>query len=314
MSKKNDIVKTSDGLMSEGFSVRSAKPLLTERNGPERKGWSSEEDAIILARVTHFGCRWRRIAAELTGRSDDAVRNRWKRLRDGFPDNPPAPVQKSHRRAAVLGETQSAVQFNQSNNYTSQKGATSAMVTGTRATGIRVRPERASWTRTEDAIIVRSVAELGHRWHHIASRLPGRTNHAIRNRFHRLQTMADDMQMTNERNGVNALEQHRATSAHRVYMPPTNPMQSIQPIQSIRDQMHDSTVPPVSTLSLEQQRRQLLEEQRELQRRQLVLEEQERKLLQQHRQELDMYQQQVRQGQIPPNSPADDGTTPTFEE
>ena len=289
--------------MSEGFSVRSAKPLeppKSSRNVQERKEWSFEEDAIILARVTHFGCRWRRIAAELTGRSDDAVRNRWKRLRDGFPDNPPAPVQKSHRRAAVLGETQSAFQSNHTNYYTSQKGATSAMVTGTRATGIRVRPERPSWTRTEDAIIVRSVADLGHQWHRIASRFPGRTSHAIRNRFHRLQAIADDMQMTNERNGINALEEHRATSAHRVHMPPTNPMQSIQPIQSIRDQMHESTFLPVSTLSREQQRQQLLREQRELQRRQLELKEQERKLIQQHRQQQDMYRQQVRRGQMPP--------------
>jgi len=33
------------------------------------------------------------------------------------------------------------------------------------------------------------VAELGHRWFLIAQRLPNRTDHAIRNRWHRLQTM-----------------------------------------------------------------------------------------------------------------------------
>ena len=41
--------------------------------------------------------------------------------------------------------------------------------------------------------IVQSVAELGHKWYLIAQRLPGRTDHAIRNRYHRLQsTMIDD--------------------------------------------------------------------------------------------------------------------------
>ena len=49
---------------------------------------------------------------------------------------------------------------------------------------------RIAWTREEDTIIVESVEELGHKWFRIAQRLPGRTDHAIRNRFHRLQSLA----------------------------------------------------------------------------------------------------------------------------
>jgi hypothetical protein len=49
-----------------------------------------------------------------------------------------------------------------------------------------------SWSRAEDATIVHSVAELGHKWYLIAQRLPGRTDHAIRNRYHRLQAMRND--------------------------------------------------------------------------------------------------------------------------
>ena len=40
-----------------------------------------------------------------------------------------------------------------------------------------------------------SVAELGHKWYLIAQRLPGRTDHAIRNRYHRLQAMSEDQQI-----------------------------------------------------------------------------------------------------------------------
>ena len=63
------------------------------------------------------------------------------------------------------------------------------------------RPERVSWTRAEDAIIVSSVAELGHKWYQIAARLPGRTDHAIRNRYARLQSLTSRGQPMVESSG-----------------------------------------------------------------------------------------------------------------
>ncbi|EOD41810.1 hypothetical protein EMIHUDRAFT_58494, partial [Emiliania huxleyi CCMP1516] len=100
------------------------------RNGPERKEWTAEEDDVIRTGVATHGLRWRKIAQMLPGRSDDAVRNRWNRLK-----------------------------------------------------GEAWEEARVSWTRAEDAIIVNSVAEVGHKWFQIAQRLPGRTDHAIRNRY-----------------------------------------------------------------------------------------------------------------------------------
>ena len=49
-----------------------------------RKEWSAEEDALIRSGVEQLGCRWRVIAAQLPGRSDDAVRNRWSRLQESL--------------------------------------------------------------------------------------------------------------------------------------------------------------------------------------------------------------------------------------
>ena len=61
------------------------------------------------------------------------------------------------------------------------------------------KPERISWTKAEDETILRGVSEMGHKWNKIAERLPGRTDHAIRNRFHRLQTLLEDRQRQQQR-------------------------------------------------------------------------------------------------------------------
>ena len=59
---------------------------------------------------------------------------------------------------------------------------------------IRAAEPRVSWSRAEDDAILSLVAELGHKWSKLADRLPGRTEHAIRNRFHRLQNIYEDRQ------------------------------------------------------------------------------------------------------------------------
>ena len=135
-----------------------------ERNSLDRKEWTAAEDEVIRASVAQFGCKWRQIAAQLPGRSDDSVRNRWGRLKheDGAPCAPPAVRRKSKKDASSDDD------------------------------GPTPRAERVQWSKFEDATIVQSVEELGHKWYLIAQRLPGRTDHAIRNRYHRLQAMRND--------------------------------------------------------------------------------------------------------------------------
>ncbi|KAL3908692.1 MAG: hypothetical protein SGPRY_009700 [Prymnesium sp.] len=105
------------------------------RNMLLRKEWTAEEDSFIKKAVAH-NKGWRYIATRLPGRSDDAVRNRWKRLRD--------PSEK----------------------------------------------ERVTWSPAEDQVILDCVKQFGHKWGVIAQRLPGRTEHAIRNRHQRLITIS----------------------------------------------------------------------------------------------------------------------------
>ena len=147
-----------------GVSQGMATGMASGRNGSERKEWSTAEDDTIRNGVALHGCKWRKIAAMLPGRSDDAVRNRWARLNDGGADGGGG------------------------------GGAVVRRPRGERAAG-EPKAERVSWSRAEDATIVHSVAELGHKWYLIAQRLPGRTDHAIRNRYHRLQAMSEDQQI-----------------------------------------------------------------------------------------------------------------------
>ena len=149
------------------------KPIhLGARNALERKEWSSQEDQLILDGVVEFGCRWRKIAARLHGRSDDAVRNRWNRLKG----------------AANVG-TNDGSSEDMSTKRKTAMAATPLETGGELSSGETKRVERLSWTHQEDAVIMSLVSECGHRWNQIAKHLPTRTEHAIRNRWHRLQKM-----------------------------------------------------------------------------------------------------------------------------
>ena len=148
----------------------------TDRNGAERKEWTAAEDEIICSNVLLLGCKWRKIAALLPGRSDDAVRNRWSRVR-------PSASPPSVDGMVVAKRTPS-------DGVSKPERVPSDGVS---------KPERVSWTKAEDLTILSGVVELGHRWNQLSHRLPGRTEHAIRNRFHRLQTLLGDGQCDTQR-------------------------------------------------------------------------------------------------------------------
>jgi len=157
-----------------------------------RKEWSLVEDDLIRHGVQRLGCKWRVIAAQLPGRSDDAVRNRWSRLQESMrvPEQrvPPKPIGAASlavpSTGGAAGSSASDWAVRQSPVRLERKSVAEKKE--------RVswdKKERTSWTRAEDDIIVQCVAELGHKWFEIARRLPARTDHAIRNRWSRLQSI-----------------------------------------------------------------------------------------------------------------------------
>merc|ERR1712039_938117 len=83
-----------------------------------------------------------------------------------------------------------------------------------------VREVRVSWSPSEDAIIMNSVREFGHRWCQVAQRLPHRTDHAIRNRYRRLLSVAEELygiqlEATIHDNGITTIHDNGRILAHR---------------------------------------------------------------------------------------------------
>eukprot|EP00316_Scyphosphaera_apsteinii_P009644 CAMPEP_0119314998 /NCGR_PEP_ID=MMETSP1333-20130426/34148_1 /TAXON_ID=418940 /ORGANISM="Scyphosphaera apsteinii, Strain RCC1455" /LENGTH=242 /DNA_ID=CAMNT_0007320213 /DNA_START=49 /DNA_END=777 /DNA_ORIENTATION=- len=153
-----DLEETTSPCSSLHGAVEDQPAARPVRGACSRKEWAAWEDDAIRVAVHELGMRWRAIAARLPGRSDDAVRNRWARLRSSSCSGPAAgtkqPMPRRQRREGV--------------------------------------EQRQYWTAEEDDIIMSSVHDWGHRWDRIAEKLPNRTEHAIRNRWHRLKMAGID--------------------------------------------------------------------------------------------------------------------------
>lgn len=183
-----------------------------------RKEWAMREDQLIWQGVQQIGCKWRQIAAMLPGRSDDAVRNRYNRLKEaeasglvrsesGEPTEVPT--------TGTYGGGGGTGTYRCSKCGQLKKNHVCTAVTSGEARpkpDDKRRPERVGWTKAEDAIITHSVQELGHRWYQIAERLPGRTDHAIRNRWHRLLTMRQEKQQRQDASGAAASSSQQPTT------------------------------------------------------------------------------------------------------
>merc|ERR1712006_59200 len=87
-----------------------AVPLLAARNVLERRDWTAGEDDMVRKGVATWGHRWRRIAEQLPGRSEDSIRNRWSRLKKeeaglagAMPAALPAPRPRSAKAEPASG-------------------------------------------------------------------------------------------------------------------------------------------------------------------------------------------------------------------
>ena len=163
------------------------------RRPPRR---SAEEDRLIWEAVDELGQKWRLVAQRLIGRSDDAVRNRLKRLhRERIAKDPDyAATQAAAQSTSTGGEgsQDSAGVGGEGEDEAAASGGEGAAKAASKA-------ERLPWTPAEDTEIVRSVQQIGLKWQKIAARLPStRTPHAVRNRFYRLQQLQQQQAQTQQ--------------------------------------------------------------------------------------------------------------------
>ena len=139
-----------------GFSVEHGQSAMSmslvpaplaagSRNGPERKEWITAEDEIIQSGVAMFGCKWRRIAAQLPGRSDDAARNRWNRLKEAR-DGPPAEAAEGEAAALAAARRRSSGGGRKALVPPDAPGEKAAAEGGA-AKDKGAKPERMSWTK-----------------------------------------------------------------------------------------------------------------------------------------------------------------------
>lgn len=166
-------------LPNEENEENSFRPENASEQKPRRKvGWTSTEDLAILATVRRLGTQWGRIAAQLPGRTADAVRNRWHRLQKthslGDTEEGRAALDALLLACGISDDWQSAP------DPTHKSGGDSSCIKGS-------DHGRAMWMPEEDALIEEGVRRFGCKWRQIASSLPGRSDSSVRNRWMRLQ-------------------------------------------------------------------------------------------------------------------------------
>jgi len=127
----------------------------------KRQTWTDEENRIILSSVRRLGTQWDLVAAQLPGRTADAVRNQCHRL------------QKSSGAFGVMDDDCVSDVSSEDRKIGSAHG-------------------RSVWTAEEDRVICEGVRSLGCKWRKIAALLPGRSDSSVRNRWSRIGESADN--------------------------------------------------------------------------------------------------------------------------
>ncbi len=146
-----------------------------EQRPASKQGWTAWEDTEIARLYNELGSRWSLIASRIPGRTDDAVRNRFIRLRRKLQEK--ADSDDGKTTSACLNDAIAASVVISAMDESAKKPKA----------GVNMYNKKGDmWTQSEDEAILTAVNAHGYKWGRIGAKLPGRSVNAVRNRYLRL--------------------------------------------------------------------------------------------------------------------------------